>query len=67
MKTTKKRLTEKTPKFTSEDEEARWWASAEGRAYLGSQTGPECVEKKQRGSTLVTNLNHTGTTKRSER
>lgn len=45
----------KMPKFISEDEEAKWWASAEGREFLKQQPGSGT--KKGKGSPLVANLN----------
>lgn len=55
MKELKKQPT-KTPKFASEDEEAEWWASAEGREFLKQQ--PDQVSGgKKKGSSLVANLN----------
>ena len=39
------------PKFKSEDEEATWWASADGRKFLKHQ--------KEKGSSLVARLNRT--------
>lgn len=39
------------PKFKSEDEEATWWASADGRKFLKHQ--------KAKGSTLVAGLGRT--------
>lgn len=41
------------PKFKSEDEEATWWASTDGRKFLKRQ--------KKKGSTLVAGLSRTGT------
>ena len=35
------------PKFTSEDEEAEWWASAEGREFVKNQTGQTNPGKKK--------------------
>jgi predicted DNA binding CopG/RHH family protein len=49
----------KMPKFVSEDEEAAWWAGAEGREFVKQQSaarGP----KKKRGSALVSSLSRTG-------
>jgi hypothetical protein len=45
----------KLPKFTSEDDEAKWWASAKGRAFL-KRHGATGTPEKQNGSTLVPNL-----------
>ena len=44
----------KMPKFVNEDEEAKWWASAEGREFLKQQSGSGA--KKPKGSPLVANL-----------
>jgi len=41
----------KLPKFKSEDAEATWWASADGREFLKHQ--------RERGSALVAGLNRT--------
>jgi predicted DNA binding CopG/RHH family protein len=57
MKKLKRQLT-KTPKFRNEDEEAAWWASAEGREFLKRQAAAG-VSEKQKGSPLVTNLGRT--------
>jgi predicted DNA binding CopG/RHH family protein len=43
----------KPPKFASENAEADWWASEEGRAFLMQQP---LSAKKQRGSALVARL-----------
>jgi predicted DNA binding CopG/RHH family protein len=43
------------PKFTKEDQEAKWWASAEGRDFLKRQSAPRPA-KRQKGSKLVTKL-----------
>jgi predicted DNA binding CopG/RHH family protein/uncharacterized DUF497 family protein len=45
----------KVPKFTDEDHEAKWWASAKGRAFL-KQHAATGAPKKQKGSPLVANL-----------
>lgn len=42
------------PKFASEDEEATWWASAEGRRFLKAQSARK--ETPGRGSKLVAKL-----------
>jgi predicted DNA binding CopG/RHH family protein len=47
----------KPTKFADENEEATWWASAEGRMFLKQQ--PQTAVKKQKGSTLVAKLNRT--------
>ncbi len=47
------------PKFKSEDEEAKWWASANGRAFLKQRSADGTV-RKQKGSPLVANLNRAG-------
>jgi hypothetical protein len=48
--------TTEMPKFVNEDKEAKWWASAQGRAFvkLHSAAGSS---KKQKGSPLVNKLN----------
>jgi hypothetical protein len=47
----------KVPKFKTEDEEAKWWASREGRAFLKQQpTGKP--QNEQHGSPFVANLGH---------
>lgn len=51
MKQPKESLTR--PKFSSEDEEAKWWASAKGRAFLKQQPSGQ----KLKGSPLVAKLN----------
>jgi len=48
----------KVPKFITEDEEAKWWASAEGREFLKRQRGTGT--KKHKGSPLVANLSRAG-------
>ena len=45
----------KAPKFKTEDEEAKWWASREGRAFLKRQS-PGQPRKEHRGSSLVGKL-----------
>jgi predicted DNA binding CopG/RHH family protein len=45
----------KMPRFKNEDEEAKWWASANGREFLKKQPAGG-VPKKQKGSPLVTHL-----------
>jgi predicted DNA binding CopG/RHH family protein len=57
MKKQHKQLT-KLPKFTSEDEEAKWWASAEGREFVKQQSSAG-IPGKQKGSPLVANLSQT--------
>ena len=57
MKKQKKQLN-KLPKFLSADEEATWWASAEGRVLLKQQSAAETLEQ-QKGSPLVANLSRT--------
>lgn len=46
------------PSFRNEDEEARWWASAEGRAFLRGQPAAQSAGAGQ-GSALVSKLNAT--------
>jgi hypothetical protein len=46
------------PHFQNEQEEAQWWASSEGRAFLIRQ--PKALpDAKRRGSPLVSRLNVT--------
>jgi len=44
------------PQFQNEDEEAKWWASADGRSFLKQQSVAPAAEKRK-GSPLVTRLN----------
>jgi predicted DNA binding CopG/RHH family protein len=46
------------PDFRNEDEEAKWWASAEGRAFLKQQTAAQTADRRS-GSPLVSRLNRT--------
>jgi predicted DNA binding CopG/RHH family protein len=46
------------PKFTSENEEAKWWASGKGRAFLKQQAATG-APKMQKGSPLVADLSPT--------
>ena len=48
----------KPPTFKSEDEEATWWASHQGREFL-KQKSAEPQKKVSRGSRLVGQLNRT--------
>jgi len=43
------------PKFANEQEEAKWWASADGRAFLKHQLAALSTDRR-RGSKLVTKL-----------
>jgi predicted DNA binding CopG/RHH family protein len=43
------------PKFPTEDAEAKWWASAEGREFLKRQRNT--AQPRPKGSTLVAELN----------
>ena len=45
----------KMPKFINEDEEAKWWAGAEGREFLKRQSGAGTAGKRK-GSPLVSGL-----------
>lgn len=45
----------KIPKFMNEDEEAKWWAGAEGREFLKRQSATGTA-KKRKGSPLVSGL-----------
>jgi predicted DNA binding CopG/RHH family protein len=49
----------RTPKFKNEDEEAKWWASPQGRGFLKQQSAVP-ASKERRGSPLVANLNRAG-------
>jgi len=42
----------RVPKFKTEDQEAKWWASREGRAFLKQQSTGK-AQKEQHGSPLV--------------
>jgi len=48
----------RVPKFKTEDEEATWWASADGREFLKPQSSGGTLQKKN-GSTLVAGLSRT--------
>jgi predicted DNA binding CopG/RHH family protein len=48
----------RTPKFKDEDQEAKWWASAQGREFLKQQVSAG-TPKKRKGSPLVNNLSRT--------
>jgi len=54
----KKQQLTKMPKFASEDEEAAWWASAEGRGFLKQQAAGRTLAKRK-GSPLAANLGQT--------
>ena len=45
------------PKFANEEEQANWWASREGRAFLKQKAATP--KKSAKGSRLVTQLNRT--------
>ena len=46
------------PRFKNESEEADWWASPAGRAYLKQKSAEaRTLDVKPRGSKLVTSLN----------
>ena len=45
----------KIPEFSNEDEEANWWASADGREFLKQQSAAK-AGKNPKGSALVANL-----------
>ena len=47
------------PKFAREAEEADWWASREGRAFLKSVSANQPKSTAARGSRLVGKLNRT--------
>ena len=46
----------KMPRFLNEDEEAEWWAGAEGRAFLKRQSAAGAA-RERKGSPLVSGLN----------
>jgi len=48
------------PKFKNENEEAKWWASAEGREFLKRQSAAGTA-KKRSGSSLVSAVNRAST------
>jgi hypothetical protein len=51
------------PKFKSEGEEADWWASAAGRAYVKARSAEARARgAKARGSNLVAKLNKKSST-----
>lgn len=43
------------PKFMNEDDEAKWWASAEGRGFLKRRSAAG-IARKPNGSLLVSGL-----------
>ena len=45
----------KMPKFRNEDDEAKWWASAEGREFL-KRRSVAGIARKRKGSPLVSGL-----------
>jgi hypothetical protein len=45
----------KPPKFANESEEAKWWASRDGRAFLKARSAS--APGKPKGSPLVASLN----------
>jgi predicted DNA binding CopG/RHH family protein len=55
MNRSKKRVPVKAPKFLNGADEAKWWASAQGRDFLKRQ--PSRTAKKSNGSPLVSALN----------
>ena len=54
----KEKQVAKVPMFKSEDEEATWWESADGREFLKHQSSGNTLQKKK-GSTLVAGLSRT--------
>jgi len=54
---TNKKPTVKPKKFANEDEEAAWWASTEGRAFLKQQPANRFAQTAK-GSPLVAKLRH---------
>jgi hypothetical protein len=53
MSQTKKQMSGKMPRFISEDDEAKWWASAQCRAFL-----KRLPRRTRKGSPLVSALSH---------
>jgi predicted DNA binding CopG/RHH family protein len=51
-----KEQSKRTPKFKNEDEEAKWWASPQGRSFLKRQSAAP-PSKNRQGSSLVSSLN----------
>jgi predicted DNA binding CopG/RHH family protein len=50
--------TPKIPRFTSESEEADWWASRAGREYVKQKSADARSEgNRARGSSLITKMN----------
>ena len=49
----------KISKFANQDEEAQWWASAEGRKFLKAQSAATPTQP-HKGSTLVNKLKRAG-------
>ena len=46
------------PKFRNESEEADWWASRAGKAYVKEKSGSaQSAGKKARGSSLIAGMN----------
>jgi predicted DNA binding CopG/RHH family protein len=54
MSERRKSQTARTPHFSSEEEEANWWSSKEGRAFLKQQPASHNIPK---GSPLVAEIN----------
>ena len=46
---------DQVPKFTNEDQEAKWWASPDGRGFLKRQSS-DTAPRKKKGSPLVGQL-----------
>jgi predicted DNA binding CopG/RHH family protein len=46
---------DQVPKFTNENQEAKWWASLDGRELLKRQSS-DSATRKQKGSPLVRKL-----------
>lgn len=55
----KKTKTVGIPKFATEADEADWWASREGRAFLKSAAAKASNKEPGKGSRLVGKLNRT--------
>jgi predicted DNA binding CopG/RHH family protein len=54
----KEKTATRFPKFKTEDEEATWWASADGREFLKHQSAGRTLQK-EKGSALVAGLSRT--------
>jgi CopG antitoxin of type II toxin-antitoxin system len=54
-----KEAAKRPPKFKNEDEEAKWWASTEGRRFLKSHSANGSA-RGRKGSALVAKLGRAG-------